>query len=124
LNYLHAETVNSRHKTAPVVFSKFHLFQRNILTVFQEEDQKKATQTASRDILPIRQHATREKARPITAAEKSFKAYEHVRRARGAAKSIGRKEKKAKEREQELVPSAKSAKEPKEKKGKKGAADE
>jgi len=91
-----------------------------------EEEQKKAQQIPSGSILPIRQPHTREKARPITEAEKKFKAYEHVRRARGAAKSVGRKEKKAKEREQEVVPSAKASKEPKEKKGKaaKGGDDE
>jgi len=87
-----------------------------------EEEQKKATQIPSASVLPIRQPHVREKARVITQAEKDFKAYEHVRRARGAAKSVGRKEKKAKEREQEVVPSAKAEK--KEKKGKKGADEE
>jgi len=91
-----------------------------------EEEQKNATQIPSKDVGPIRQPVVREKRRAITKAEKEFKAYEHVRRARGAAKSVGRKEKKAKEREQELVPGqAKEAKEKKEaKKPKKGAAEE
>ncbi|OQV19153.1 60S ribosomal protein L13 [Hypsibius exemplaris] len=85
------------------------------------EEQKNATQIAREDVGPIRQPVVREKRRAITQAEKEFKAYEHVRRARGAAKSVGRKEKKAKEREQELVPgSGKAPKEEKVKKAKKG----
>ena len=88
--------------------------------MLQEEEQKKAQQIPSKDVGPIRQPLVKEKARAITQAEKEFKAYDHVRRARGHAKSIGRKEKKAKEREQEVVPSGKAAKEPKAKKGKGG----
>ena len=76
--------------------------------------------------MPIRQTYVREKIRPITDADKEFRAFEHVRRARGAAKSVGRKEKKAKEREQDLAggakAAAKEAKEPKEKKEKKAKA--
>jgi len=90
-----------------------------------EEEQKKAAQISGAELMPIRQPAVREKARVITDAEKKFKAYDYVRRSRGHAKSIGRKEKKAKEREQEVAPSAKKeAKEPKEKKKGKGGDDE
>jgi len=97
-----------------------------------EEEMKRATQLPGRDVMPIRQMHIREKARTITDAEKAFKAYEHVRRARGAAKSIGRKEKKAREREADLAapgggaaaakgkePKEKAPKEPKEPKEKK-----
>jgi large subunit ribosomal protein L13e len=83
-----------------------------------EEEQKVATQLPGNAVMPVRQVYAKEKARAITEADQSFKAYEFVRRARGAAKSVGRKEKKAREREQEVVPAA--AKAPKEKKEKKG----
>lgn len=72
--------------------------------------------------MPVRQQYAKEKARTITDADRAFKAYDYVRIARGAAKSIGRKEKKAREREQEVIPTAKAPKEKKEKKVKGGAA--
>lgn len=106
--------------------SKLILFPRRGATKKKEgeasaEEQKNAVQIPARKVMPVRQPAAKEKARAITKDEKTFNAYAHVRRAMGAAKSVGRKEKKAKERDQEVIPSAaakapKEAKEPKEKK--------
>ncbi|GAV08870.1 hypothetical protein RvY_18498 [Ramazzottius varieornatus] len=118
--------------------SKLILFPRRGSTKKREgeasaEEQKNAVQIPARKVMPVRQQQGKEKARAISKDEKTFDAYVHVRRAMGAAKSIGRKEKKAREKEQEVVAPAQAAKAPKEpkepkekkeKKGKAAAADE
>ncbi|XP_055357544.1 60S ribosomal protein L13-like [Paramacrobiotus metropolitanus] len=84
-----------------------------------EEEQGKAVQIPRASVMPVRQQHSREKARNVSDKDKGFDAYQFVRQARGIARSVGRKEKKAKEREQEVAAPVKPAKEkePKKKKG-------
>lgn len=64
--------------------------------VFQEEQQKMATQLAGSP-LPITQVYRTEKARAITAEERKFSAFTALRQARANKRLFGLREKKARE---------------------------
>jgi large subunit ribosomal protein L13e len=50
------------------------------------------------EVLPIKQHLRKDKARAITEADKKFDAYAALRRARSHSKMWGKREKIAKEK--------------------------
>ena len=60
------------------------------------EETKLAVQLPKR-ALPIKQRATREKARPVTGDDTKFQAFQAIRMARADARLIGQREKKAKQ---------------------------
>ena len=60
------------------------------------DEVKLATQLKSR-IMPVKQRAPREKARPINDADQKFQAFQALRMARADARLIGQREKKAKQ---------------------------
>ncbi|XP_045192477.2 60S ribosomal protein L13-like [Mercenaria mercenaria] len=73
------------------------------------EEIKMATQLPG-TVMPIRQSIRREKARAITADEKRYNPYVALRTARANKRLQGYREKKAKEKAQEDIPSAKGKK--------------
>jgi len=66
-----------------------------------EEELKLATQLKSKIVMPIHVLPKREKARPITAEEKKFSAFNALRQARAHQRLAGQRAKKAKEGEDE-----------------------
>eukprot|EP01135_Chromosphaera_perkinsii_P006588 Nk52_evm13s553 gene=Nk52_evmTU13s553 len=71
---------------------------------------KLASQNTAKDILPIKQIVTRNKARAVTAEEKNVSAYRTLRAARNHAKYHGIRAKRKKEREEEAAATAKKKK--------------
>lgn len=61
------------------------------------EEIKLAAQLREKTVLPIKQHARREKALPLTEDLKSFPVYCHLRRIRADKRLRGKREKKARE---------------------------
>ena len=66
-----------------------------------EEELKLATQLKGKTVMPIHVLPKREKARPITAEEKKFSAFNALRQARAHKRLAGQRAKKAKEGEDE-----------------------
>ena len=80
--------------------------------MLQEEETKLATQLMG-TVMPIRQVARSEKARKITDDEKKYNAFVVLRQARANKRLAGYREKKAREKAQEDIPSAKGGKDKK-----------
>ena len=61
------------------------------------EEVKVAVQLKKKRVLPVKQRASREKARPVNDSDTKFNAFQALRMARADAKLIGQREKKAKQ---------------------------
>ena len=80
-----------------------------MLFILQEEERKVATQLVG-SVMPIRNVFKAEKARKITDDEKKYNAFIVLRQARANKRLAGYREKKAREKAEENIPSAKDKK--------------